>query len=154
SFARVGDDERHGRRARRGRLPRSVEPRSVPAEAAARSVYRRRRARSLGVRDLSAHLPVLTAETLGYLQPERGGLLVDCTVGIGGHARAIRERGASRLVGFDRDPAALGIARTALAGFSDRVELVHADYRSMASVLDARGIHAIDGALADLGVSS
>jgi len=103
---------------------------------------------------LSAHLPVLTAETLGFLQPERGGLFVDCTVGLGGHARAILERGATRLVGLDRDPAALGIARATLAPFADRVELVHADYRSIASELDARGIHMIDGALADLGVSS
>jgi 16S rRNA (cytosine1402-N4)-methyltransferase len=103
---------------------------------------------------LSAHVPVLTAETLGFLQPERGGLFVDCTVGLGGHARAILERGASRLVGFDRDPAALGIARATLAPFADRVELVHADYRAMANVLEARGIDAIDGALADLGVSS
>jgi len=103
---------------------------------------------------LSAHVPVLTAETLALLQPERGGVFVDCTVGLGGHAKAILERGATRLVGLDRDPAALGIARSTLAAFTDRVELVHADYRSMASVLDARGIHAIDGALADLGVSS
>jgi 16S rRNA (cytosine1402-N4)-methyltransferase len=103
---------------------------------------------------LSAHVPVLTAETLAYLQPERGGLFVDCTVGLGGHARAILERGATRLIGLDRDPAALGVARETLAAFTDRVELVHADYRSIASVLDARGIHAIDGALADLGVSS
>jgi 16S rRNA (cytosine1402-N4)-methyltransferase len=103
---------------------------------------------------LSAHVPVLTAETLAFLQPERGGLFVDCTVGLGGHAKAILERGATRLVGLDRDPAALGVARATLGAFGDRVELVHADYRSIASVLDARGIHAIDGALADLGVSS
>jgi 16S rRNA (cytosine1402-N4)-methyltransferase len=103
---------------------------------------------------LSAHVPVLTAETLGYLQPERGGLFVDCTVGLGGHARAILERGATRLLGVDRDPAALAIARPTLAPWADRVELVHADYRSLASVLEARGIDAIDGALADLGVSS
>jgi 16S rRNA (cytosine1402-N4)-methyltransferase len=103
---------------------------------------------------LSAHVPVLTAETLGYLQPERGGLFIDCTVGLGGHASAILERGATRLLGLDRDPAALAIARTTLAPWTDRAELVHADYRSLASVLEARGIDAIDGALADLGVSS
>jgi 16S rRNA (cytosine1402-N4)-methyltransferase len=103
---------------------------------------------------LSAHVPVLTAETLGFLEPERGGLFVDCTVGLGGHARAILDRGARRLIGLDRDPAALGAARVTLAAFTDRVELVHADYRSIAQVLDERGIDAIDGALADLGVSS
>jgi 16S rRNA (cytosine1402-N4)-methyltransferase len=94
------------------------------------------------------------AETLTYLQPERGGLFVDCTVGLGGHAKAILERGATRLVGLDRDPAALEAARVTLAPWQDRVELVHADYRSIAHVLDARGIDVIDGALADLGVSS
>jgi 16S rRNA (cytosine1402-N4)-methyltransferase len=103
---------------------------------------------------LSAHVPVLTAETLGFLEPERGGLFVDCTVGLGGHARAILDRGAARLIGLDRDPSALAASRATLAPFADRVELVHADYRSIAQVLDDRGIHAIDGALADLGVSS
>jgi 16S rRNA (cytosine1402-N4)-methyltransferase len=103
---------------------------------------------------LSAHVPVLTAETLAFLRPERGGLFVDCTVGLGGHAGAILQHGATRLIGLDRDRSALKIAGTTLAGFTDRVELVHADYRSLADVLDARGIHAVDGALADLGVSS
>ncbi|HEY7171362.1 MAG TPA: 16S rRNA (cytosine(1402)-N(4))-methyltransferase RsmH [Vicinamibacterales bacterium] len=103
---------------------------------------------------MSAHVPVLTAETLGFLEPERGGLFVDCTVGLGGHARAILDRGAARLIGLDRDPSALAASRATLAPFADRVELVHADYRSIAQVLDDRGIHAIDGALADLGVSS
>jgi 16S rRNA (cytosine1402-N4)-methyltransferase len=103
---------------------------------------------------VSAHVPVLTAETLGFLEPERGGLFVDCTVGLGGHARAMLDRGARRLIGLDRDPAALAAARVTLAAFTDRVELVHADYRSIAQVLDERGIDAIDGALADLGVSS
>ena len=52
---------------------------------------------------MSAHVPVLTAEVLQYLRPERGGLFVDCTVGLGGHARALLEAGASRIIGFDRD---------------------------------------------------
>jgi len=103
---------------------------------------------------LTTHAPVMTAEVLEQLRPERGGLFVDCTVGLGGHARALLEAGATRLIGLDRDLDALARARETLAPWADRVELVHADYRSMASVLDARGIHAIDGALADLGVSS
>ena len=100
------------------------------------------------------HVPVMTAEVVRYLLPERGGLFVDCTVGLGGHARALLEAGATRLLGLDRDPEALARARAALSAWADRVELVHADYRSLDEVLDSRRLTTIDGALADLGVSS
>jgi 16S rRNA (cytosine1402-N4)-methyltransferase len=100
------------------------------------------------------HEPVLTAEAMTYLAADRGGLFVDCTVGLGGHTRALLEAGASRVIGLDRDTDALAIAAESLAAFGDRVELVHADYRSLGAVLAARGIEAIDGALGDLGVSS
>ncbi|HZT75093.1 MAG TPA: 16S rRNA (cytosine(1402)-N(4))-methyltransferase RsmH [Vicinamibacterales bacterium] len=100
------------------------------------------------------HVPVMTAEALQFLRPERGGLFVDCTVGLGGHARALLEAGATRVIGFDRDQDALAQARTTLAPWQDRVELVHADYRALDAVLDARHIDRVDGALADLGVSS
>jgi 16S rRNA (cytosine1402-N4)-methyltransferase len=96
----------------------------------------------------------MTAEVLQQLRPERGGLFVDCTVGLGGHARALLEAGAGRLLGLDRDRDALSRAQTTLAPWQDRVELVHADYRSIVEVLDARQIPTIDGALADLGISS
>ena len=104
--------------------------------------------------DNAGHVPVLTAEVLHYLQPARGGLFVDCTVGLGGHTRALLEAGATRVIGLDRDPDALAVARERLAPWSDRVELVHADYRALDEVLDGRGIPFVDGALADLGVSS
>ncbi len=100
------------------------------------------------------HLPVMVDEVVRLLQPDRGGLFVDCTVGLGGHAAALLEAGASRLVGFDRDPAAVARAQERLAPWADRVELVHSDFRAFEAVLDARGISALDGALADLGVSS
>ncbi len=100
------------------------------------------------------HLPVLTAEVLRHLRPEQGGLFVDCTVGPGGHSRALLEAGATRVIGLDRALDALGRARETLAPWADRVELVHADYRTLDSVLDRRQIARIDGALADLGVSS
>jgi 16S rRNA (cytosine1402-N4)-methyltransferase len=103
---------------------------------------------------MSVHVPVMTDEVVAALQPERGGLFLDCTVGLGGHARALLERGATRLVGIDRDPAALALAGEALAAWGSRVELVHGDYRDAPRFLDARGIGAIDGAVADLGVSS
>jgi 16S rRNA (cytosine1402-N4)-methyltransferase len=103
---------------------------------------------------LIAHVPVLPEETLQYLQPERGGLFVDCTVGLGGHARLLLERGATRLIGLDRDASALAHARKVLAQWGDRVELVHADYRQLDEVLTRFGIRGTDGTLADLGVSS
>jgi 16S rRNA (cytosine1402-N4)-methyltransferase len=100
------------------------------------------------------HLPVLTPQVLDQLQPSRGGVFVDCTVGLGGHAAAMLAAGASRLVGLDRDADALARARETLSPWSDRVELVHADYRALPSVLDERQLPVVDGALADLGVSS
>ena len=100
------------------------------------------------------HVPVLTADVLSHLRPERGGLFVDCTVGLGGHSRALLESGAARVLGLDRDRDALAAARVALAPWADRIELVHADYRALEDVLDARGVSLVDGALADLGVSS
>ncbi len=101
-----------------------------------------------------AHEPVMVTEVLDMLLPSRGGLFVDCTVGLGGHARALLDGGATHLVALDRDAAALELAREVLASFADRVTLVHADYRDLTGVLDSRGITLIDGALADLGVSS
>jgi 16S rRNA (cytosine1402-N4)-methyltransferase len=100
------------------------------------------------------HEPVMVDETLALLAPSRGGVFVDCTVGLGGHARALLAAGASRLLGLDRDPDALTHAAEALQPFGDRVELVHADYRDIGRILDDRGLAAVGGALADLGVSS
>ena len=100
------------------------------------------------------HIPVMTAEVLQHLRPEQGGLFVDCTVGLGGHSRALLEAGASRVIGLDRDLDALARARDTLASWGDRVELVHADYRAIDEVLDSRQITHVDGTLADLGVSS
>ncbi|HVH27101.1 MAG TPA: 16S rRNA (cytosine(1402)-N(4))-methyltransferase RsmH [Vicinamibacterales bacterium] len=99
-------------------------------------------------------MPVMTAEVLEFLRPERGGLFVDCTVGLGGHARALLEAGATRLIGLDRDRDALEVARVSLLPWADRVDLVHADYRSFEDVLDRRQLEVVDGMLADLGVSS
>jgi 16S rRNA (cytosine1402-N4)-methyltransferase len=103
---------------------------------------------------LSGHIPVLTTEVLHYLKPERGGLFVDCTVGLGGHSRALLEAGATRIIGFDRDASALEIARETLAPWAGRVELIHSDFRNADRELESRGVSTIDGALADLGVSS
>ena len=96
----------------------------------------------------------MTREVLAFLAPEHGGVFVDCTVGLGGHARAMLEAGATRVIGLDRDRAALAVASRNLEAWRDRVELVHSDYRAIESVLDQRGIERVDGTLADLGMSS
>src|SRR5688500_3162876 len=100
------------------------------------------------------HEPVMVAEVLEHLAPERGGVFVDCTVGLGGHARALINAGASRVIGLDRDPAALAEAGVVLAPYEPRVQLIHSDYRRLGAVLDGLGVVAVDGLLADLGVSS
>ena len=100
------------------------------------------------------HEPVLRAETVELLEPAGRGLVVDCTVGTGGHAAALLEAGVDRVVGLDRDAEVLPLARRRLAAWKDRVDLVHADYRGLDDVLDRLGIERVDGALADLGCSS
>jgi 16S rRNA (cytosine1402-N4)-methyltransferase len=97
------------------------------------------------------HEPVMVREVLRHLEPSRGGVFVDCTVGLGGHARALLDAGASRLIGLDRDPAALDRSREVL---DERAELVHGDYRGLGAALDRLGVKGVDGVLADLGVSS
>jgi 16S rRNA (cytosine1402-N4)-methyltransferase len=96
----------------------------------------------------------MVAEVLEHLEPSRGGVFVDCTIGLGGHTRALVDGGATRVIGLDRDPAAVDAARLALQAFGERVEVVHADYRRLNAVLDERGVGKVDGVLADLGVSS
>jgi 16S rRNA (cytosine1402-N4)-methyltransferase len=103
---------------------------------------------------LIAHVPVLAEEVVQYLRPERGGLFLDCTVGLGGHSRLLLERGATRVIGIDRDAEALAIARQTLEPWADRIELIHADYRALDETLEKLGIDVVDGTLADLGVSS
>jgi 16S rRNA (cytosine1402-N4)-methyltransferase len=102
------------------------------------------------------HQPVLVAETLEWLAARRGGLFVDATVGLGGHAEALLAASPEvRLVGIDRDTAALERSAARLAPFGERVRLVHAnfqDFEQTLSGLEIRG--GIAGVLADLGVSS
>ncbi len=100
------------------------------------------------------HVPVMTAEALQFLAPDRGGVFVDCTLGLGGHTKAMLEAGATRVIGIDRDTEALAHARVTLAPWAEKVELVHSDYRAISSVLQGLSVPHIDGALADLGVSS
>jgi len=103
---------------------------------------------------MPTHVPVMGAEAIAVLAPARGGVFVDCTVGLGGHAAALLEAGAERVVGLDRDREALEVARAALSGWGRRAELVHADFRCLGALLGERGIAAVAGVLVDLGVSS
>jgi len=103
-----------------------------------------------------SHLSVLPAEVLGLLAPVPGGVYLDGTVGGGGHARLILEAASpgGRLVGLDRDPAALRKAAEVLAPFGDRVTLRHRNFSAADEVLAELGVDGLDGMLLDLGVSS
>jgi 16S rRNA (cytosine1402-N4)-methyltransferase len=102
------------------------------------------------------HDPVLLQETLEYLEPNRaGGVLVDATVGLGGHAEALLERNPDvRLVAIDRDAEALERSRQRLSRFGDRVTFVRGRHESLIEILKQLEIAGISGLLADLGVSS
>jgi 16S rRNA (cytosine1402-N4)-methyltransferase len=101
------------------------------------------------------HRPVLPQETIRFLAPERGGLFVDCTVGLGGHSELLLSSSTeTRVIGIDRDPEALRYATQRLALFRQRFRPVHADFRDIDRVLhDAGEVEAV-GVLVDLGVSS
>ena len=103
---------------------------------------------------MTEHVSVLTTEVVQQLRPESGGVFVDCTVGLGGHASALLAAGAGRLIGLDRDRDALDRAAQTLAPWLGRVDLVQGDFRAFQPVLDGLGVSLLDGALADLGVSS
>jgi 16S rRNA (cytosine1402-N4)-methyltransferase len=100
------------------------------------------------------HEPVLLRETLAYLAP-RPGLFLDATLGDAGHAEALllADPGA-RLLGSDRDPAALAFSRERLARFGDRVRLVHGTFRDLPAAYVAAGSERLAGALFDYGLSS
>lgn len=101
------------------------------------------------------HIPVLLGEAITFLRPERGGLFVDCTVGLGGHSEAILEHCESaRVLGLDRDSQALELAAGRLERFGKRARLVRADFGDIAAVLADSGEGLAAGVLADLGVSS
>jgi 16S rRNA (cytosine1402-N4)-methyltransferase len=102
------------------------------------------------------HLPVLPEETLEYLKPSSMNLIVDGTLGDGGHAELILKNTPShcRLLGIDRDPSALERAKKRLAPYKDRIILVHGNYKDITEILMEERIDKIDGFLLDLGVSS
>jgi 16S rRNA (cytosine1402-N4)-methyltransferase len=100
------------------------------------------------------HMSVLPVEVLAALAPAPGQVFVDATVGVGGHTRLLAERltPGGRLLGLDRDPAMLELARPRLTDLP--VTLVHAPFSQLREVLQEQGVAAVDGVLADLGFCS
>ena len=109
----------------------------------------------LGGRGAPNHRPVLLRETIELLAAERGGLFVDCTVGLGGHSEAILQASSgAQVLGIDRDEEALGLAGERLALYGSRFRAVHADFRELTRVLATAKVRQVHGILADFGVSS
>ena len=101
------------------------------------------------------HIPVLLEETTALLAPERGGLFVDCTLGLGGHSAALLEAcPKARVIGIDRDPEALRLAESRLQPFAERMRLLPGEFSHLEQLLQAAQVDRVDGILADLGVSS
>lgn len=104
----------------------------------------------------SGHDPVLLGEVVEFLAPGEGKVLVDCTVGRGGHSLALAQRlgKAGALIGLDVDPRNLEFARDRLKGVNPPVRLFHANFAELPEVLEEAGVPAVDAILADLGIST
>lgn len=102
------------------------------------------------------HASVLLDEVVTALRPRDGGLYIDATVGLGGHAEAILEASSptGRLLAVDRDPVAIELATGRLVRFKGRVTLVEGDFSDIGVYAEASDHHPVDGLIADLGVSS
>ena len=102
------------------------------------------------------HIPVLLEETLQLLAPQPGGIFIDATTGLGGHASRIAEAigPTGRLLCVDRDPQALEAAQATLRSFGRRISVDCADFRDLPAVAARNGFERVDGILMDLGVSS
>ncbi len=104
----------------------------------------------------AGHIPVLVQPLIEHLALPEGGVVVDATVGLGGHASAILDKlgEKGRLVGLDVDAGNLSIARARLAPWGDRVSLHRRNFSEVRLVLDELGIPGVHAVVADLGVSS
>ena len=99
------------------------------------------------------HVPVMAGPVTELLRPRPGAVIVDATLGLGGHAEALLDAGAT-VVGLDRDPAALAATSARLAAHGNRLRAVHASFADLAEVAAGLGLGAVDGVLYDLGISS
>ena len=102
------------------------------------------------------HETVMGSEVCALLAPRDGGLYLDCTLGGGGHAERLLEASGptGRVIGLDRDPNALAAASARLAGFGERFVAVRSTFGALQAALAEAGVTAVDGLVADLGVSS
>jgi 16S rRNA (cytosine1402-N4)-methyltransferase len=102
----------------------------------------------------TVHIPVMPREVLEWLAPAPGNVLVDGTLGGGGHTRLLAEKlnGNGFVLGVDRDPAAIGAAETTLRGLP--IKICHASYDELGEVFAEVDVHQVDGILLDLGLSS
>jgi 16S rRNA (cytosine1402-N4)-methyltransferase len=101
------------------------------------------------------HQSVLLAETIELLEVGRGGILVDATLGLGGHSEAILQASEkTKVIGIDQDLEAIALAKQRLEKYGTRFQVFHANFSEIAAVLDEAGVDKADGILADLGVSS
>ncbi|MEA3211422.1 MAG: rRNA (cytosine1402-N4)-methyltransferase [Chthoniobacter sp.] len=113
----------------------------------------RRSGTKMKTRSYQFHESVLLAETLKLLEPEAGKIIVDGTLGGGGHSAALLAAGA-RVIGLDHDPEAIAFAQERIGEVGDAFTAVRSNFVKVGEVLDALGIAQVDGALLDLGVSS
>src|SRR5579883_2587994 len=142
----------HRRRERyRGTHPRRFEEKYKELSADPEAMAK---AKARGSTPAGAHLPVMLAEVLEALEPVAGAVVLDCTLGWGGHAEALARRGAARVVGLDRDGDQLARTRARLEGAGLPVTARQSDYAGARQVLGELGIGGVDALLADLGVSS
>ena len=104
---------------------------------------------------LNAHVPVMSTETIKYLNPKSDGIYIDGTIGAGGHANQILSMLSpkGRLIGIDRDEEALKICEKRFSSFKNLVSLHHNSYDNIKKILDELGIQKVDGMLLDLGLS-
>ncbi len=102
------------------------------------------------------HIPVMLGEVIDYLNLAPGKIIVDATIGTGGHSKAIAERiiPGGRLIGIDRDEDSLAIARERLVDFGSTCEFVHGSFSDIDKILEDFNIKKVDGVLFDLGLSS
>jgi 16S rRNA (cytosine1402-N4)-methyltransferase len=101
------------------------------------------------------HIPVLYTEVLDGLAIDPHGIYVDGTLGRGGHAEGIlKALSTGRLIAFDQDEQAIREASARLAGYSDRLTIIHANFNTLKATLNRLGIEGVNGILLDLGVSS
>jgi 16S rRNA (cytosine1402-N4)-methyltransferase len=101
------------------------------------------------------HKSVLLRETVELLAPAAGEIFVDCTLGLGGHTEAILQAAENvSVIGIDQDTEAIRLATDRLAHFGERIKVFHANFAEIKDVLKNAGVQKVNGALADLGVSS